>query len=584
MILQELVRLYDRLAEQSSEDPGGQTVPKYGFTVEKVSFCIVIKEDGSFVRVEDVRDQSANSPRAVMMTVPAHAKRTVGITPFFLCDNSTYVLGVDSKEKGDRTKDCHRAFVELHQRIGQSNPEVDEIQSVVKFYKSYEPAWLEDVGFREELISGVNIVFRLDRVHRFIHEMPGVVHAWNTYVATIGSSADSGFCLITGEFQPVAVLHPAVKGVRGGQPTGTSIVSFNLDSFRSFGKEQGRNAPVSELAAFKYVAALNYLTSSRDRKVQIADATTVFWAERATQFENVFGMMFAGNESREEEGEVFTQLKLLRDGKRLIEMDRDIKFFILGLAPNASRVSIRFWLRDSVGEFEDHLAQHLRDCAIEKQKPFDPEVIPIWSLVRESARRYAGSGKDRKQIDGDPNPNLAGALTKAVLTGENYPKLLLSAFVNRVRSDGEINYVRVAAIKAAITRTRRKSRKKEVPMALQKDFDSPGYQLGRLFGAIERAQTMALGDINATVKDRYFGAASSTPARVFPVLLRLAQHYISKADSGGWIDRQIAEIMDGIATFPKFLPLEEQGLFAIGYYHQRNSFYAPKATKEENNG
>ena len=581
MILQELLALYERLYEEQAQG-GAVEVAPYGFSIEKVSFSLVIAPDGTLIDVEDERNHDGKKARATPMAVPEHPKRTSGIAPCFLCDTSSYLLGCDTKGKPQRAQQTFNDARVLHAAFATAHPDEEGLSAVAAFFASWDPAECEGLRFSDELLAGGNIVFRLKDSRQFVHESPGVRHAWSEHIAATAEGAHEGVCLVTGERLPIARLHPSIKGVRGGQSSGGSIVSFNKKSFESYGKKHGANAPVSEHVAFRYVSALNALITNDERHVQIADATTVFWAERHTPFESIFQVAMAGGRDVEADKEVLVALTRLRDGRPVTEIDPDIRFFVLGLAPNVSRISIRFWLTDTVGHFASHIAAHLRDLAIEKQYERNMETIPAWLLVRESATRYAGSGKDRKPIVGDANPRLAGSLTRAILTGADYPRMLLAAFVTRMHSDGEVNYVRVAAIKAVITRRRRKTQQQEVPVALQKDFESQGYQLGRLFAALERAQKAALGDVNATIKDRYFGAASSTPGRVFPILMRLSQHHIAKAEWGRSVDRTIAEVMDGITTFPTHLALEEQGLFAIGYYHQRNDFFRKKETKEEN--
>ena len=583
MILTELTRLYDRLADmQHDNEP---LVPPYGFSIEKVSFCLIVRPDGELVRVEDVRDHAGTRPVPVSMDVPLHWKRPgSGVTPFFLCDNSAYLLGADAKGNLERSAACHAASLQMHAALAEKASDDSQLQAVAAFLKQATALSSSELDYYDELIAGGNIVFRVDGHRFYVHQTADATRLWMDWMASAHQGVPKGTCLVTGESGPIAAVHPAIKGVRGGQSTGVSIVSFNLDAFCSYGKSQGYNAPISDSAAFKYVAALNHLTADYKHRIQIADSTTVFWAERHTPFESVFQIAFSGDFDGEGDDAVRVQLLRLRDGKPLDQIDEDVRFFVLGLAPNSARASVRFWLRDTVGTFARHLSEHLSDCAIERQYENQHEIVPIWQLVNESARRYVGSGRERKTINGDPNPMLASALTRAVLTGVEYPRTLLAAFVGRVRADGEVNYVRMSAIKAVISRRRRRNQKEEVPMALQKDFQSTGYQLGRLFAALERAQRAALGEINATIKDRYFGAASSTPARVFPILLRLSQHHIAKADWGRAADRTIAEIVDGITEFPKYLNLEEQGLFAIGYYHQRNEFFKRKEEREVANG
>lgn len=583
MILQELVRLYDRLAQTETDD--GPVVPPYGFTTEKVSFAIVITTDGDFVRIDDLRDLSGKKPVPVQMQVPNHWKRPgSGITPFFLCDTATFLLGLDLNDQPERAAQSFKASHELHARLAEGLRLESTVVSVTRFFEKWPEANIDTSSLPQDLHLGGNLVFRIDGGYRLVHESTDARDVWLKRTVQADTEKRQGTCLISGARAPIELVHPSIKGIRNGQSSGTSIVSFNLDAFESLGKQQGHNAPVSSQAAFQYVAALNHLTSAPDRRFFLADSTVVFWAERKTNFENVFAMTFSDYEGQASE-EIRVNLQRLKAGKQLQDIDSSIQFSVLGLAPNVSRLSIRFWLHDTVGAFAQRISEHLHDSEIEKQYPTEPDVVPIWRMVNESATRYSGSGKTRRATYGEPNPRLAAELTRAVLTGTAYPTMLLSAFLARMRADGEINRIRTAAVKAVINRRYRKLERKEVPMALQTDYPSVGYQLGRLFAALERAQKLALGEsINATIKDRYFGAASSTPGRVFPILIRLSQHHIAKAEYGSWIDRVIGEVMEEVKEFPSHLKIEEQGLFAIGYYHQRNAFFKRTTKTEEENG
>ncbi len=577
MILHELVRLYDRLAATEGDEPS--PVPAYGFTMEKVSFCIVLSETGEFVGIEDIRKELDGKSVPVRRAVPAHGNRTSGIRPFFLCDNVAYLLGKDFKGKPERAIRCFEASKEFHRQMAAGVASGSPLLSVSRFLDRWNPSRWVDSQTRDG-IETAWLVLRIDGQQRFVHDHPDAISAWEDHNGGDVRKLPSGTCLVTGQSEKLSRLQPAIKGI--GPKAETSIVTFNLDSFWSYGKKHGENAPISDRVAHKYVAGLNYMTESRERHFVLADSTVVFWAEQETEFSNMFGFVFSGSRGDTAATEhLRVNLDRLRLGKPLDEMDTNVRFFVLGLAPNSSRLAIRFWLRDTVGGFAVHLSEHLLDCEIERQYPNEPEVVPIWRLVNESAARYSGSGNARKVSYGDPNPRLAAEVTRAVLMGTHYPGQLLSAYLGRIRADREINRTRMTAIKAVINRRRRTHGEKEVPVALQTDYPSVGYQLGRLFAALEKAQALALGDVNANIKDRYFGAASSTPGRVFPILMRLSQHHVAKAESGRWIDKIIGQVMEDVVDFPSHLNLEEQGLFAIGYYHQRNSFFRKKESTEE---
>ncbi len=310
----------------------------------------------------------------------------------------------------------------------------------------------------------------------------------------------------------------------------------------------------------------------------IGDTTTVFWTEKPSPVEDLLADLFAGKWEKEEQNaedpglkaDLRLFLEAVRDGKQPYGIDPTVPFFILGLAPNASRLAVRFWHASTVGEMQERIGRHFRDLAIQRNYPDEPEFPGMWQLLVETAVQ--------RKTD-NINPSLAGALMRAILTGSPYPQSLLSAVVGRTRADQTVNYFRAAMIKACLVRKFRilNHYPMEVTMSLNKESTNTAYLLGRLFAVLEKAQRDALGQtVNATIRDRYYSSASTTPAAVFPLLIRLAQHHIQKAEYGFINDRMIEEIMAGIEKFPAHLSLDDQGLFALGYYHQRQDFYQKK--------
>ena len=358
------------------------------------------------------------------------------------------------------------------------------------------------------------------------------------------------------------------------------MVSFDKDAFKSFGKERGANAPVSERAAFAYAASLNALLEHNSkRRIQIGDATTVFWAEaarddtRAGAAEDLLSMLVAPPTDAEEIAKVADKLAAIAKGRPLTEVDpavdKDTQFCVLGLAPNAARVSIRFWHRNTIGELARRIAEHWRDLRLEPAPRGTPPAA--WRLLKETAAQ----GKAQ-----NIPPTLGGALMRAIFGGGRYPRSLLAAVIGRMRADKDVNGLRAAICKACLARDHRLGFEEEdVPVGLSREEANPAYRLGRLFAVYESVQRAALGNnVNATIKDRYFGAASATPASVFPLLERNSVSHLAslrKGDKGGlarWFDGEIDEILAGMDTeFPRSLRLEDQGRFAIGYHHQRKT-------------
>lgn len=580
-ILQALDRYYHRL----------EGVAGPGWSPEKFGWCIILNKDGVALDVQDLRDLGGKKPRVQSYVVPAAVKRTVGIAPNFLWDKSAYVLGRTAGE-GKRTAQEHAAFVALHLKrlAGQDD---EGLTALRLFLENWAPerfeALVEEGRFKPEMLDA-NIMFRLDG-DIYLHQRPA---ARALVDARPDGQAGMGvFCLISGERGEPARLHPTIKGVDGAQSSGAALVSFNLDAFTSLGKEQGANAPTSEAAAFRYGAALNHLlTRDGPNRISrpIGDATTIFWADAsdakaAQAADALFGAWVRGDmDDAGEAAKVRDEMEAVAKGLPLAELRADIahgtRFHVLGLSPNAARLSVRFWLSDTLDAFARHLAQHHMDLRIEP-------APRGWGAAPSVNRLLVRTTALQEKFENIPD-QLAGEMMRAVLSGTRYPRTLLAAAIIRLRAgDDPLSGWHAALIRAVLTRDYRSGYLKEdVPVSLAREEPNKAYQLGRLFAVLETAQRMALGRINATIRDRYFGAASATPASVFPLLLRGAQNHLGrlrKDGKGGWIEREIEDILDLLTLdLPRALPLAEQGRFAIGYYHQRKTQFAgrPDVAKE----
>ena len=573
-ILHSLVGLHERLAAEG-------TAPAFGFSRENISYAIVMSPNGDVIDVQDLRHTSAGTPRPSRRVVPRAVKRTGQPKPNFLWDKTAFSLGVKrhaTKKERIVSKEEHAAFKDFHRRM-LADCEDAAALALLRLLDRWRAEDFESLRYAEDMLNA-NIVFRLDGPRpEFLHERPFVENLWLNHLTE--ESGTKGLCLATGERAAIARLHPPVKGVLGAQPAGASMVSFDKDAFKSFGKKRGANAPVSERSAFAYTASLNALLE-RDsrRRIQIGDATTVFWAEaargesRAADAEELFSVLLdpPPPTDAEESVKVADKLAAVAEGRPLADiephLDDSSLFCVLGLAPNAARVSIRFWHRNTIGAFARCIAEHWSDLRLEPVSWKTPPAV--WRLLRETAAQSKA-----RNIP----PTLGGSLMRAILGGGRYPRSLLAAVVGRMRADKNVTGLRAAICKACLARDYRLGfNKEDVPVALNREEASPAYRLGRLFAVYENVQRAALGQVNATIKDRYFGAASATPASVFPLLERnSASHLASlrKGDKGGlahWFDGEIDEILAGMDTvFPRSLRIEDQGRFAIGYHHQRNA-------------
>ena len=556
MILTALADYYERRCQEDESE-----MPLSGFSRQKIHFALNLAPNGALAGVLDLRQQDGKKVVPTELVVPEVVKRASGIAANFLWDNIGYVLGADEKGKPERSAKTFEAFKALCHAVGDGLDDAG-MAAVLRFLDAWDPADAPGLPHWEEMAKAANLVFRLEGERRFIHERPAVREAWLRHRAA-ASTGPRGMCLVTGREAPIARLHPSIKGVRDAQSSGASLVSFNQESFTSYAKEQSYNAPVGEPAAFAYATALNHLLRKGSRqRVQIGDATTVFWTERPSQVETFMGQVLDP-----ESGDGLTDalrlfLEAIRDGKKpdFDEREYDNGFYVLGLAPNASRLSVRFWHRDTVAGACGTVGRHFADLRLERTWDNEPEFPGMWRLLREISPQ-----NDLKNV----NPALAGAFMRAILTGQSYPAGLPAAVLGRIRADQTINYLRAAMLKACLVRNARK----EVSVSLDPASPDIGYRFGRLFAVLEKAQQEAIPGANTTIRDRYYGSASATPASVFPQLMRLAQHHIEKAEYGLVSDRRIEEILDGIQAFPKHLNLDEQGMFALGYYHQRRKNY-----------
>lgn len=573
MILQALNEYYERLKQNSDIN-----IPILGFSREKIHFALVIDKSGKFIDVNDLREKQGKKNIPKQLIVPASSKKSSGIDPNFMWGTTGYILGADNKTYQDknRHKKMFDAFKAFHHLLENSINDTG-MKAVLRFLNSWNSADAEKLEHWEEM-AGMNIVFRLDDEHKYIHEHSDVKKKWIDYY--IKNQSDYRvFCLVSGRKAPIARLHQGIKGVKNAQPTGASIVSFNLESFCSYNKEQSFNAPVSEEISFNYTTTLNHLLRFESRqKIQIGDATTVFWAEGETPVESFLKDILDPHEENQSDiGDLRRFLEAVRDGKMPKEINntKNMRFYILGLSPNASRLSVRFWYISTVEDISRRIGQHFKDLKIIKSYEQDSEYPGIWHLLYETAVQ----GKTK-----NISPLLAGALMRSIITGANYPLGILTAIMERIRADQKINYLRASLIKACLNRSNRvrnPNEKEVISMALNREEKNIGYRLGRLFAILEKTQKDAVPGANTTIKDRFYGSASATPAVVFPQLLRLAQHHIQKSDFGASIEKWIEEIMSDIKQFPSHLSLEGQGMFAIGYYHQKQELYKKTEKKEE---
>lgn len=594
MILQSLVDFYEILANDKDSD-----IPRLGYCNANVSYAVNLSLSGELLNIIPMKISIQRGKKVIevpqIMEVPEQEKKSSGIKSNFLCENSSYIFGIDDKEKPERAKECFKAFKQLHINVLQ-NVNNAVAKAVVNFVNNWDvdkaiehPALAE---YLDQILSAANFVFKING-GEFAHQNKEIRQAWEKYKNNLDSTVVMQ-CLVTGKNSSIARLHSSIKGVRGAQTAGGSLVSFNSSAYESYGHDdqQGLNAPVSEYATFAYATALNYLLADNSHKIFLGDSTIVFWAESPMRiYQDFMSLYINGGVANSDESymndevvirEVKSVFEKITQGKPVDDLsdafNEKTKFYILALSPNAARLAVRFFISNSFGEFVKNIGKHYQDMKIEKQYLTDPDVFSIWRLLNETVSSMSN--------DKAANPLMTGSVIKSIITGTMYPASLYNSIMLRIKAEKDINYYKVSIIKGYLLRNSKKF-KEVLTVALNEKSENRAYVFGRLFAILEKAQLDANPGINSTIKDRYFASACATPATVFPILLRLSQHHISKAEYGYSSDRKIADIMEklniGNSTFPSHLSLEEQGVFILGYYHQRNALYQKNNKKSEEN-
>ena len=597
MILQALADYYER---KRAADPSA--IPERGFEHREIPFIVVLSDEGKFLNIEDTRDTTVARKKGRAFLVPKAAKRTSAVRANLLWDKPDYALRLDpeaieelvrkkypraGKEElerkvarfAKRVRKQHRVFLErIHEVFGPDHDDLG-LRALLAFLEAGrgDSAWAHPMWPEVVSTTGANVGFRLSGDTSLICERREVVKGIQNAVA---SDAPSAQCLVTGEQGPITRLHPGIKGVWGAKPSGADIVSFNLSAFQTHGRKQGANAPVSEAAAFAYTTALNLLLH-RDSptNAHVSDTSVVFWAEEGNEIRNLAGALFRDDqEVLDDPDRGVDRLKAIYAAPEQGTLPREgsgERFYVLGLAPNAARLAIRFWRPTTVADFAAAVLRHFQDVEVLR-----PSWAARYPSVAALLRATAVLGKD-----GNIAPNLAGAVVDAILTEQPYPRHLLNAAVQRARAEQNVSPDRAAVIKGSLIRVARHSTNDpEVSVALDEGNDNVGYRLGRLFAALERVQERASPGIKSGIRERYYGAASATPTAVFPTLMKLKNHHLAKIEIRGAVvnfERLLGSILDGVENFPTVLSLPDQGRFALGYYHQRQSFFIKSIEAEE---
>ena len=385
-------------------------------------------------------------------------------------------------------------------------------------------------------------------------------------------------------------VHPAIKNVAGAQSSGAALVSFNAPAFCSYGKEQSLNAPTGKYAAFAYTAALNYLLADRDHVFRVGDATVVCWARGGGDlYQSLFSYAAMGQtEPAYDENDLRNMVKQLCQGNPVTyqeeKLDPDMDFYVLGLSPNAARLSVRFFLRNTFGNFLRNIQAHQERLEIVRPAYDKFETLPVWKLLSETVNQNAR--------DKSPAPGLAGEVLRAILDNSLYPATLLNGATLRIRAEREVTRGRAAILKAYYKKLEETAKREnpDIPeevlcVSLNESSSNVPYTLGRLFSVLEAIQAAANPGINTTIKDKYFNSAASTPAVIFPILINLAQKHLKKLKGTNmgltvFYDKQLTDLCGRMGeNYPAHMNLPQQGSFQLGYYHQTQARYQKKEEK-----
>ncbi len=581
MILQALFDYYEELASQGK-------IPRPGWAKVKVSWALEIDENGKLLDVLPLREPSKDGKKMLPreMELPAPKKRSgISPPPNYLYDNTQFVLGIENGIVTEKSRQAFCRFMALHEEK-LSTVKAPIVQSLIAFLKRYTPDELiktEAIQRTPQILeSGGNVVF-------FTSD-GGYIHECEEVKATVQSDNENdsieGVCLVTGENSTIARIHESIKGLPGNSPNGWTLVGFNHDAFCSYGKLQSYNAPVSKHAAFAYTSALNYLLADREHVKVIGNTTVVYWARSGeNQYQDVFAALFDGDSSELCNTDLNALMTSVAAGKPYdyngLPLAPENDFYILGISPNAARLSVRFFYRRSFGEIVRNLKRHYEDIQILSDVRNSWDATPLRALLRETV--------NNKSSDMIPLPQLAGDVMKSMLSGGRYPETLMNQTMLRIRAEHQVNRRKAGIIKAYLIRNTenlpdRESIMEVTQVSLNPDSAYTPYVLGRLFAVLEGIQQAANPGINATIKDRFFNSACATPAAVFPILLKLSNSHLKKMETRKtvWWSRQLGELLERLGTdFPAHLTLQEQGAFILGYYHQTQKRFEKKTTTDK---
>ncbi|HOO23239.1 MAG TPA: type I-C CRISPR-associated protein Cas8c/Csd1 [Clostridia bacterium] len=589
MIIAALDRYYDCLANMENSP----LIPD-GYSKVNISYSICLTESGELKglipRFKKIIEK--NKEKEVPLEEVFPERLEISATKAnFLEHRAKYIFGFNVDKKNNCfviDKNAEESFISFVEATEIFN-EIDSplAKAIYGFSQKWKPA--EEInnpiliGNIKEFLNA-KFTYCLDSdVTSFAHRDKAILEKWEEINSNQSSEHSMGYCTVIGEYLPIAKIHKNLKGIPGAMASGANIVCCKEDSSHSYGQQSGYVASISEKVMKRYTAAFNYLASSKKNKYKLGDMTLLFWAEtpdRADDYAEVFAFFngFTYNDNNAVSENLKNCMEAFAQGKLpdidAIGLDSNTKFYILGLKPNASRLSIKLFYYNSFGKIMENVKDHLEGIRLyENQK----NVPKIYQIMSETVSPKSND---------EPNPALESQLITSVVKGSMYPDSLIANLIIRIKTDQDsennpfikINDARVGAIKGYLNRKQKTSKKGElITMALNTESKDRAYLCGRLFALLEALQKNAVGDVNSGIKSRFFGSACSTPAMVLPRLIRLSQNHINKLENHLFWEIEISGIIDAIeGDFPKTLSIEEQGRFILGYYQQNKYIYTKK--------
>lgn len=569
MILQSLVQYYEALLEKKQ-------APAPGWCQSKVSFALNISADGELLSVSALKKPSLEKKemmQPLILEVPQMASKSLGVTSNFLCDSSNYILGIDTKGKPNRTRQCFLAAKKRHVDI-LDQTSCEAARAVLNYFVRWSPeiAYENQVlaPYLAEIMANANIVFKFNE--NYVHEDEAVRDAWNEHYMNQDNSVQ-GICLVTGARTQIARVHDTIYGLQGSRKTGAKLVSFNGPAFESHGHKQGFNAPVGEYAAFAYTTALSRLLKDDKSSFTFYDTTIVYWSKSGDElYQNIYtAIMNRPSQNKEIMEVVNRDLELKKScSEEIAGLSYEQPFYILGLSPNAARISVNFFFQDTYGNILKNIINHYQRMQIIHSPKIKADIFDVGNMLHETINIKAGETK--------PFANLVGPVYQSIVSGDQYPVTLFHAVMGRIRGEQDdketytfkVSYGRAAIIKTFLLKNS-SIEKENITIALNNGSRNIGYLLGREFAVLEIIEKISRGSFSS-MKNLYFNAAHTTPARIYPLLYGVSQNHLTNLYDKVKVkfETLLVNIQNSRQNqdLPQQLNFEEQGLFVLGYYHQ----------------